>query len=142
METLQMGENISKVSNGIVSYNIRQSLGVCAKICSFKFSAIIPLWMFPITVTGGSTSVLKLYEKELAMEADLPNGVIIILLMLIVMVTISECYRLLVLIHIYARALAKGKHVQTIIEAKNHAIDMPDANRVDAIVKRILLEDM
>ncbi|KAL6144395.1 hypothetical protein ACLB2K_055088 [Fragaria x ananassa] len=48
--TLQMGEYVSNVSNGIDTYSIREPLGVCAGICSFNFPAMIPLWMFPIAV--------------------------------------------------------------------------------------------
>ena len=49
METLQMGEYVSNVSNGIDVYNIRDPLGVCAGICPFNFPAMIPLWVKPST---------------------------------------------------------------------------------------------
>ncbi|CAD6340689.1 unnamed protein product [Miscanthus lutarioriparius] len=84
MGTLQMGEYVSNVSNGIDTFSIREPLGVCAGICPFNFPAMIPLWMFPIAVTCGNTFVLKPSEKdpgaammpaELAMEAGLPNWV-------------------------------------------------------------------
>lgn len=45
MATLQMGEYISNVSNGIDTYSIREPLGVCAGICPFNFPAMIPLWV-------------------------------------------------------------------------------------------------
>jgi hypothetical protein len=85
MGTLQMGEYVSNVSNGIDTFSIREPLGVCAGICPFNFPAMIPLWMFPIAVTCGNTVVLKPSEKdpgaammlaELAMEAGLPKGVL------------------------------------------------------------------
>ncbi|XP_075499714.1 methylmalonate-semialdehyde dehydrogenase [acylating], mitochondrial-like, partial [Primulina tabacum] len=85
MATLQMGEYVSNVSNGIDTYSIREPLGVCSGICPFNFPAMIPLWMFPVAVTCGNTSVLKPSEKdpgasmilaELAMEAGLPDGVL------------------------------------------------------------------
>uniref|UniRef100_A0A1S4DG09 Methylmalonate-semialdehyde dehydrogenase [acylating], mitochondrial-like n=1 Tax=Nicotiana tabacum TaxID=4097 RepID=A0A1S4DG09_TOBAC len=44
MATLQMGEYMSNVSNGIDTYSIREPLGVCAGICPFNFPAMIPLW--------------------------------------------------------------------------------------------------
>ena len=45
MATLQMGEFVSNVSNGIDTYSIREPLGVCAGICPFNFPAMIPLWV-------------------------------------------------------------------------------------------------
>lgn len=45
MATLQMGEYMSNVSNGIDTYSIREPLGVCAGICPFNFPAMIPLWV-------------------------------------------------------------------------------------------------
>lgn len=45
MATLQMGEFVSNVSNGIDTYSIREPLGVCAGICPFDFPAMIPLWV-------------------------------------------------------------------------------------------------
>ncbi|KAH9657454.1 methylmalonate-semialdehyde dehydrogenase (acylating) [Citrus sinensis] len=98
--TLQIGEFVSNISNGVDTYSIREPLGVCAGICSFDFPAMTPLWMFPIAVTCGNTFILKPSEKvpetfsaveikalpsnlgaavilaELAVEAGLPNGVL------------------------------------------------------------------
>lgn len=45
MGTLQMGEYVSNVSNGIDTYSVREPLGVCAGICPFNFPAMIPLWV-------------------------------------------------------------------------------------------------
>ncbi|KAJ0040531.1 hypothetical protein Pint_27727 [Pistacia integerrima] len=64
MTTLQMGEFVPNASNGIDTYCIREPLGVCAGICPFNFSAMIPLWMFPIAITCGNTFVLKPSEKN------------------------------------------------------------------------------
>lgn len=49
MATLQMGEYVSNVSNGIDTYSIREPLGVCAGICPFNFPAMIPLWVSLLT---------------------------------------------------------------------------------------------
>lgn len=46
MASLQMGEYVSNVSNGIDTYSIREPLGVCAGICPFNFPAMIPLWVY------------------------------------------------------------------------------------------------
>lgn len=45
MATLQMGEYVPNVSNGVDTYSIREPLGVCAGICPFNFPAMIPLWV-------------------------------------------------------------------------------------------------
>ncbi|MCL7048974.1 hypothetical protein MKW94_011274, partial [Papaver nudicaule] len=45
MASLQMGEFVSNVLNGIDTYSIREPLGVCAGICPFNFPAMIPLWV-------------------------------------------------------------------------------------------------
>lgn len=47
-ESLQMGEFVSNVSNGIDTH--QQPLGVSSGISHFSFLAMIPLWMFPVVV--------------------------------------------------------------------------------------------
>nr|CAD1818344.1 unnamed protein product [Ananas comosus var. bracteatus] len=150
MATLQMGEYVTNVSHGIDTYSIREPLGVCAGICPFNFPAMIPLWMFPMAVTCGNTFILKPSEKdpgasmmlaELALEAGLPNGVLNIVhgtndtvnnicddddIKAISFVGSNTAG-----MHIYARAAAKGKRVQSNMGAKNHAVVLPDAS-VDA----------
>nr|GLL28606.1 methylmalonate-semialdehyde dehydrogenase [acylating], mitochondrial [Ipomoea trifida] len=147
MATLQMGEYVSNVSNGIDTYSIREPLGVCAGICPFNFPAMIPLWMFPVAVTCGNTFVLKPSEKdpgasmmlaELAMEAGLPDGVLNIVHGthdIVNAICDDEDIRAVSFVgsntagmHIYARASATGKRVQSNMGAKNHGIVMPDAN--------------
>ncbi|KAG2703952.1 hypothetical protein I3760_06G160500 [Carya illinoinensis] len=156
MGTLQMGEYVSNVSNGIDTYSIREPLGVCAGICPFNFPAMIPLWMFPVAVTCGNTFVLKPSEKdpgasvmlaELAMEAGLPKGVLNIVHGtndIVNAICDDDDIRAVSFVgsntagmHIYARASAKGKRVQSNMGAKNHAIVMPDAN-VDATLNAIV----
>uniref|UniRef100_A0A0D9WWD5 Aldehyde dehydrogenase domain-containing protein n=1 Tax=Leersia perrieri TaxID=77586 RepID=A0A0D9WWD5_9ORYZ len=148
MGTLQMGEYVSNVSNGIDTFSIREPLGVCAGICPFNFPAMIPLWMFPIAVTCGNTFVLKPSEKdpgaammlaELAMEAGLPKGVLNIVHGTHDVVNnicddkdikaVSFVGSNTAGMHIYSRASAKGKRVQSNMGAKNHAIILPDADR-------------
>src|SRR5690606_16866503 len=55
--TLQMGEFLENVANGLDTYTLRQPLGVCAGITPFNFPAMIPLWMFPMAVVCGNTFV-------------------------------------------------------------------------------------
>uniref|UniRef100_A0A5B6YIM1 methylmalonate-semialdehyde dehydrogenase (CoA acylating) n=1 Tax=Davidia involucrata TaxID=16924 RepID=A0A5B6YIM1_DAVIN len=147
MTTLQMGEFVSDVSKGIDTYSLREPLGVCAGICPFNFSAMIPLWMFPVAVTCGNTFILKPSEKdpgasiilaELAMEAGLPNGVLNIVHGtndIVNAICDDEDIKAISFVgsdtagmHIYERASGKGKRVQSNMGAKNHAIVMPDAS--------------
>ncbi|GAY62334.1 hypothetical protein CUMW_216990 [Citrus unshiu] len=147
MATLQMGEYVPNVSNGIDTYSLREPLGVCAGICPFNFPAMIPLWMFPVAVTCGNTFVLKPSEKdpgasimlaELAMEAGLPDGVLNIVHGThdtVNAICDDDNIRAISFVgsnvagmHIYARASAKGKRVQSNMGAKNHGIVLPDAN--------------
>ncbi|XP_027162042.1 methylmalonate-semialdehyde dehydrogenase [acylating], mitochondrial-like [Coffea eugenioides] len=156
MATLQMGEYVSNVSHGIDTYSIREPLGVCAGICPFNFPAMIPLWMFPVAVTCGNTFILKPSEKdpgasmilaELAMEAGLPDGVLNIVHGthdIVNAICDDDDIRAISFVgsntagmHIYARAAAKGKRVQSNMGAKNHGIVMPDAN-VDATLNALV----
>ncbi|XVE49444.1 hypothetical protein DITRI_Ditri01bG0083000 [Diplodiscus trichospermus] len=148
MATLQMGEYVPNVSSGIDTYSVREPLGVCAGICPFNFPAMIPLWMFPVAVTCGNTFVLKPSEKdpgasrmlaELAMEAGLPHGVLNIVHGtndIVNAICDDDDIRAISFVgsntagmHIYGRASAKGKRVQSNMGAKNHGIVMPDANK-------------
>ncbi|GLT64781.1 hypothetical protein SLA2020_372520 [Shorea laevis] len=156
MATLHMGEYVPNVSNGIDTFSIREPLGVCAGICPFNFPAMIPLWMFPIAVTCGNTYVLKPSEKdpgasvmlaELAQEAGLPDGVLNIVHGtndIVNAICDDDDIRAVSFVgsntagmHIYARASAKGKRVQSNMGAKNHGIVMPDAN-MDATLNALV----
>ena len=156
MATLQMGEYVPNVSNGVDTYSLREPLGVCAGICPFNFPAMIPLWMFPIAVTCGNTFVLKPSEKdpgasvmlaELAMEAGLPDGVLNIVHGTndtVNAICDDDDIRAVSFVgsntagmHIYARAAAKGKRIQSNMGAKNHGVVLPDAH-VDATLNALL----
>ncbi|KAG2704945.1 hypothetical protein I3843_05G028800 [Carya illinoinensis] len=147
LATLQIGEFVSNVSNGTDSYSIREPLGVCAGICPFDFPAMIPLWMFPISVTCGNTFILKPSEKdpgaavmlaELAVEAGLPNGVLNIVHGtndIVNAICDDDDIKAVSFVgpnaagaYVYARASAKGKRIQSNVGAKNHAVVMPDAS--------------
>ncbi|XAR53006.1 Methylmalonate-semialdehyde dehydrogenase (acylating) [Bertholletia excelsa] len=152
MATLQMGEYVPNVSNGIDTYSLREPLGICAGICPFNFPAMIPLWMFPVAVTCGNTFVLKPSEKdpgasmmlaELAQEAGLPDGVLNIVHGTndtVNAICDDDDIRAISFVgsnrggmHVYARGAAKGKRVQSNMGAKNHAVVMPDANINDTL---------
>ncbi|EOX98631.1 hypothetical protein QUC31_015068 [Theobroma cacao] len=147
LATLQTGEFVSNVPNGVDTYAIREPLGVCAGICPFDFPAMIPLLMLSIAVTCGNTFIVKPSEKdpgaavmlaELAVEAGLPNGVLNIVHGTNEIINdmcddddikaISFVGPYTVGAYVYSRASAKGKRVQCNIGAKNHAVVMPDAS--------------
>ncbi|XP_050261518.1 methylmalonate-semialdehyde dehydrogenase [acylating], mitochondrial-like isoform X2 [Quercus robur] len=156
LATLQMGEFVSNVSNGIDTYSIREPLGVCAGICPFDFPAMIPLWMFPLAVTCGNTFILKPSEKdpgaavmlaELAVEAGLPNGVLNIVHgsnEIVNAICDDDDIKAISFVgpnvagtYVYARASAKGKRIQSNVGAKNHAVVMPDAS-MDATLNALV----
>ncbi|XP_060676473.1 methylmalonate-semialdehyde dehydrogenase [acylating], mitochondrial [Ziziphus jujuba] len=156
LATLQMGEFVSNVTNGIDTYSIREPLGVCAGICPFDFPAMIPLWMFPIAVTCGNTFILKPSEKdpgasvmlaELAIEAGLPDGVLNIVHGtndIVNAICDDDDIKAISFVgpntagaYIYARASAKGKRIQSNVGAKNHAVIMPDAS-MDATLNTLV----
>ncbi|KIZ05257.1 methylmalonate-semialdehyde dehydrogenase [Monoraphidium neglectum] len=152
---LMMGETVENVASGIDCYSYRQPLGVCAGICPFNFPAMVPLWLFPMAVTAGNTFVLKPSERDpgasmaladLAQQAGLPKGVLNVVhgthdvvnaildhpdIKAVSFVGSDAAGR-----HVYSRAAASGKRVQSNMGAKNHAVVLPDAD-VDATVKAI-----
>ena len=81
---LLKGEFAENVGTDVDSWSIRQPLGVCAGITPFNFPAMVPMWMFPISIACGNTFILKPSEKDpscsiklaqLFKEAGLPDGV-------------------------------------------------------------------
>ncbi|BBH09241.1 aldehyde dehydrogenase 6B2 [Prunus dulcis] len=156
LATLQMGEFVSNVTNGVDSFSIREPLGVCAGICPFDFPAMIPLWMFPVAVTCGNTFILKPSEKdpgasvmlaELATEAGLPNGVLNIVHGtddILNAISDDDDIKAISFVgpnaagaYIYSRALGTGKRIQSNVGAKNHAVVLPDAS-MDATLNALV----
>src|SRR6202007_2026713 len=77
------GEYTEGAGPGIDVYSMRQPLGVCAGITPFNFPAMIPMWMFGISIAVGNSFILKPSEKdpsvpmrlaELMVEAGPPKG--------------------------------------------------------------------
>ena len=144
--SLQMGEHLEQVANGVDVYAIRQSIGVCAGITPFNFPAMIPLWMFPMAIVCGNTFVLKPSEQdpmtpmllgELALEAGVPPGVLNIvhggktavdtLCSHPEVRAVSFVGSTHVGTHVYNLASTHGKRAQCMMGAKNHAAVLPDA---------------
>lgn len=144
---LLKGEFTNNVGSGIDSWSMRQPLGVCVGITPFNFPAMVPLWMFPMSIACGNTFVLKPSEKdpscglrlaELAKEAGLPDGVLNVvhgdrvavsaLLEHPQVAAVSFVGSTPVAEHVFRTASNAGKRVQALGGAKNHMVVLPDAD--------------
>ena len=149
---LLKGEFSQNVGSQIDSWSVRQPLGITAGITPFNFPAMVPMWMFPISIACGNSFILKPSEKdpscsirlaELFSEAGLPDGVFNVLNgnkdavnMLINdprIQSISFVGSTPVAKYIYEKSAQNGKRVQALGGAKNHLIVMPDANLDQAV---------
>ncbi len=153
---LLKGEFSQNVGSEIDSWSIRQPLGVTAGITPFNFPAMVPMWMYPISIACGNSFILKPSEKdptcslrlaELFSEAGLPDGVFNVLngdKKVVDMLlsdqrihSISFVGSTPVAKHIYETSAKNGKRVQALGGAKNHLVVMPDAN-IDQAVDGIM----
>ena len=50
--SLQMGETMPNIAKDMDTYSYTLPIGVCAGIAPFNFPAMVPLWMFPVGVSG------------------------------------------------------------------------------------------
>ena len=153
---LLKGDFSQNVGSNIDSWSVRQPLGVCAGITPFNFPAMVPMWMFPISIACGNSFILKPSEKnpscsiklaELFSEAGLPDGVFNVIqgdketVDLILnskdIVAVSFVGSTPVAKYIYEQSSKNLKRVQALGGAKNHLVVMPDAN-IDQAVDGII----
>lgn len=144
---LLKGEFSENVGTGIDSYSLRQPLGACVGITPFNFPAMVPLWMFPLSIACGNTFILKPSERdpscgmrlaELALEAGLPAGVLNVvngdkeaveaLVTHPGVAAVSFVGSTPIAEYVHRTAGQHGKRVQALGGAKNHAVVMPDAD--------------
>jgi malonate-semialdehyde dehydrogenase (acetylating)/methylmalonate-semialdehyde dehydrogenase len=144
---LLKGEYSDQVSTDVDAYSLRQPLGVCAGITPFNFPVMVPMWMHPIAIATGNTFVLKPSERdpsasvllaELYARAGLPDGVFNVvhgdkvavdaLLDHPEVAAISFVGSTPVARYIHRLASERGKRVQALGGAKNHAVVLPDAD--------------
>ncbi|MDC7704593.1 CoA-acylating methylmalonate-semialdehyde dehydrogenase [Vogesella indigofera] len=153
---LLKGEYNRNVGPNIDSWSDFQPLGVVAGITPFNFPAMVPLWMYPLAIVCGNCFILKpserdpsstLFIAQLLHEAGLPKGVINVVhgdkaavdalieapevkaLSFVGSTPIAE--------YIYSEGTKRGKRVQALGGAKNHAVVLPDAdldNTVNALM--------
>jgi len=153
---LLKGEFSQNVGSDIDSWSIRQPLGICAGITPFNFPAMVPMWMYPLSIACGNVFILKPSEKdpscaiklaELFTEAGLPDGVFNVIngdkrtvnfiLDSIHIDSVSFVGSTPIAKYVYEKAAKNKKRVQALGGAKNHLVVMPDANlntAVDGIV--------
>jgi len=149
---LLKGEFTENVGTDVDSWSMRQPLGVCAGITPFNFPAMVPMWMFPISIACGNTFVLKPSEKDpscsiklaqLFKEAGLPDGVFNVvngakesvdaLLKNKDVAAISFVGSTPIAKYIYENAAKNEKRVQALGGAKNHCVVMPDCDLDQAV---------
>ncbi|MBT3172177.1 MAG: CoA-acylating methylmalonate-semialdehyde dehydrogenase [Rhodospirillaceae bacterium] len=144
---LVKGEFSEAVGTRVDSYSMRQPLGVVAGITPFNFPAMVPMWMFPISLACGNTFILKPSEKdpsaanfmaELLKQAGCPDGVFSVvhgdkvavdaILEHPDVAAVSFVGSTPIAEYIYSTGCAHGKRVQALGGAKNHAVVLPDAD--------------
>ncbi|WP_194791730.1 CoA-acylating methylmalonate-semialdehyde dehydrogenase [Pseudomonas sp. UFMG81] len=146
------GEYSRNVGPNIDAWSDFQPLGVVAGITPFNFPAMVPLWMYPLAIACGNAFILKpserdpsstLYIAQLLLEAGLPKGILNVVhgdkeavdalieapevkaLSFVGSTPIAE--------YIYTEGTKRGKRVQALGGAKNHAVLMPDADLDNAV---------
>ncbi|MBK4991153.1 CoA-acylating methylmalonate-semialdehyde dehydrogenase [Pseudomonas sp. S36] len=146
------GEYSRNVGPNIDAWSDFQPLGVVAGITPFNFPAMVPLWMYPLAIACGNAFILKpserdpsstLFIAQLLHEAGLPKGILNVVhgdkeavdalieapevkaLSFVGSTPIAE--------YIYAEGTKRGKRVQALGGAKNHAVLMPDADLDNAV---------
>ena len=146
------GEFTENVGSNVDSWSVRQPLGVTAGITPFNFPAMVPMWMYPISIACGNSFILKPSEKdpscslklaELFSEAGLPDGVFNILngdknsVNLLLsdkrIQSISFVGSTPVAKYIYENCARNEKRVQALGGAKNHCVVMPDCDLEQAV---------
>jgi malonate-semialdehyde dehydrogenase (acetylating)/methylmalonate-semialdehyde dehydrogenase len=144
---LLKGDYSDQASSGVDVFSFREPLGVCAGITPFNFPVMVPMWMYPVAIACGNTFVLKPSERDpsasnfiagLWQQAGLPDGVFNVvhgdkvavdaLLQHPDVAAISFVGSTPIARYIHNEASSRGKRVQALGGAKNHAIILPDAD--------------
>jgi len=147
IRSLLEGRRTPNVSAGVDVHDQRRPLGVMVGITPFNFPAMVPLWMFPLSIACGNTFVLKPSEKDpgvsvllaqLAGEAGVPDGVLNVVHGGVDTVEalvdhprvagVSFVGSTPVATAVHQSARAGGRRVQALGGAKNHMVVTPDAD--------------
>ncbi|MED5493414.1 MAG: CoA-acylating methylmalonate-semialdehyde dehydrogenase [Pseudomonadota bacterium] len=146
------GEYSRNVGPDIDAWSDFQPVGVVAGITPFNFPAMVPLWMYPLAIVCGNCFILKpserdpsstLFIAELLHLAGLPKGVLNVvhgdkqavdaLIAAPEVKALSFVGSTPIAEYIYAEGTKRGKRVQALGGAKNHAVLMPDADLDNAV---------
>ena len=146
--SLLMGETVENVASGVDTYSLTQPLGVTLGITPFNFPAMIPLWMFPLSIACGNAMILKPSEQvplatmrlvELFVEAGVPDGLLQVIhggkdqvQQLISdprVLSSSFVGSVPVAKDVYLQTTQLMKRAQCFAGAKNHMVVMPDADK-------------
>ena len=149
---LYLGETLENVANNTDNYSYRTPLGVTAGICPFNFPAMIPCWMFPLSIVCGNTHILKPSEKvalssqflvDVLRDIGLPAGVVNMVhggKQQVESICHHKDIKAISFVggnaagqYIYETGCKNGKRVQSNMGAKNHCIVMDDADKEDAL---------
>jgi malonate-semialdehyde dehydrogenase (acetylating)/methylmalonate-semialdehyde dehydrogenase len=144
---LLKGEYSRNAGPAIDCWSDFQPLGVVAGITPFNFPAMVPLWMYPLAIACGNCFILKPSERDpsstlliaqLFNQAGLPKGVLNVvhgdkeavdaLIEAPEVKALSFVGSTPVAEYLYAEGTRRGKRVQALGGAKNHALLMPDAD--------------
>ncbi len=136
-----------EVSRGVDCFTRTYPLGVTAGITPFNFPAMVPLWMYPLSIAAGNAFLLKPSEQvpltsvrmaELLLEAGLPQDVFQVVqgdretveavldhpgIRAVAFVGSTKVAKL-----VYERGTLAGKRVLALGGAKNHLVVVPDAD--------------
>ena len=153
---LLKGDFSENVGTEIDSWSTRQPLGVCVGISPFNFPAMVPMWMFVMSIACGNSFILKPSEKDptvpymmgdILKEAGLPDGVfnvvngdkeaVDLLITDPKVESVSFVGSTPVAEYIYHTSSKHNKRVQSLGGAKNHMIVMPDAD-LDQVVDGLI----
>ncbi len=145
------GEYSKNAGPNIDAWSDFQPLGVVAGITPFNFPSMVPMWMFPSAIACGNTFILKpsekdpsaaMYMADVLREAGLPDGVFNVvngdkeavdaLLHDDRVQAVSFVGSTPIAHYIYTEGARRGKRVQALGGAKNHAVVMPDADMDNA----------
>lgn len=147
LPSLLQGETLQGIGTGVDCHSYRFPLGVTAGIAPFNFPAMIPLWMFPYSVTCGNTCLMKPSERvplttielwKLARDCGLPDGVVNVMHGThdaVNFICDEPAIKAVSFVggnaageHIFKRCAENGKRAQCNMGAKNHAVVLPDAD--------------
>lgn len=147
--TTQLVGRVLPVSKDMETREYFEPLGVVASICPFNFPAMIPLWTVPLALVTGNCMVMKPSERdpgatmilaEILRDCGVPAGVFNVVhgtAPTVDFLLDDPAIRAISFVgsnaageYIYRRGSANGKRVQANLGAKNHAVMLPDCDKL------------